>query len=61
LIGSRHLNPTKVIDSDTINEHYDQLKAAEKKRLAKKRRKRGEKTTISGEENQGATDSIITV
>jgi hypothetical protein len=44
----------KIIDSDTINTHYNQLKAAEEKRLAKKkisRRKKGEKATISGEEN----------
>jgi hypothetical protein len=27
----------KIINSDTINEHYDQLKAAGKKRLAKKK------------------------
>jgi hypothetical protein len=45
----------KVINNDTINEYYNQLKAAEEKRLAKKkkisRRKRDEKTTISGKEN----------
>jgi hypothetical protein len=33
----------KVIDSDTINEHYDQLKAAEEKRLAKKKKLASEK------------------
>jgi hypothetical protein len=38
----------KIINSDIINEHYDQLKAAEEKNS---QRKRDEKTTISGEEN----------
>jgi hypothetical protein len=33
----------KVIDSDIINEYYDQLKVAEKKRLAKKKKLAGEK------------------
>jgi hypothetical protein len=33
----------KVIDSDTINEYYDQLKAAEEKRLAKKKKLISEK------------------
>jgi hypothetical protein len=28
----------KVIDNDTINEYYNQLKAAEEKRLAKKKK-----------------------
>jgi hypothetical protein len=27
----------KIIDSDIINEYYDQLKAAEEKKLAKKK------------------------
>jgi hypothetical protein len=33
----------KIINSDTINKHYDQLKAAEEKRLAKKKKLTGEK------------------
>jgi hypothetical protein len=41
----------KVINNDTINEHYDQLKAAEEKKLAKKKKLASEKTIISGEEN----------
>jgi hypothetical protein len=28
----------KIIDNDTINEYYNQLKAAEEKRLAKKKK-----------------------
>jgi hypothetical protein len=45
----------RVIDSDTINEYYDQLKAAEEKKASEKekisQRKKGEKAKISGEEN----------
>jgi hypothetical protein len=32
-----------VINSNIINEHYNQLKAAEEKRLAKKKKLAGEK------------------
>jgi hypothetical protein len=35
----------KIIDSDTINEHYNQLKAAEEKRLTKKKKLANEKET----------------
>jgi hypothetical protein len=33
----------KVIDNNIINKHYDQLKAAEEKRLAKKKKLASEK------------------
>jgi hypothetical protein len=34
-----------VIDSDTINKYYDQLKTAEEKKLAKKKKLVSEKET----------------
>jgi hypothetical protein len=35
----------KIIDNDTINEYYNQLKAAEEKRLTKKKKLASEKET----------------
>jgi hypothetical protein len=52
---SKKIIKLKIIDNDTINKHYDQLKAAEKKKTSEKekisQRKRNEKATISGKEN----------
>jgi hypothetical protein len=42
---SKKIIKLKIIDNDTINEHYNQLKAAEKKRLAKKKKLANKKET----------------
>jgi hypothetical protein len=42
---SKKIIKLKIIDNDTINKHYDQLKAAEEKRVAKKKKLASEKET----------------